>query len=64
MRIDSCRNCGAELKVIELCIECDQPTSLECEHCRKFIDSPVHLHSKMISRGTEIPVFFLTRTML
>ena len=52
MRIDSCRNCGTELKIIELCQECDQPLHFQCENCRKFVEDPIHHHEKMI--GGEI----------
>jgi len=52
MRIDSCRNCGSKLKVVELCHECDQPLHFQCEHCRKFVEDPIHQHEKMI--GGEI----------
>ena len=48
MRIDSCRNCGSELKVIELCSECNEPSHYQCEHCRKFVEDSVHLHGKII----------------
>jgi len=48
MRIDSCHNCGSELKVIELCSECSEPSHYQCEHCRKFVEDPVHLHGKII----------------
>jgi len=48
MRIDSCRNCGSELKVIELCPGCDQPLHYQCENCRKFVEDPIHLHGNII----------------
>lgn len=48
MRIDSCRNCGNELKVIELCQDCDQPIQFQCEHCTKFVDDPIHSHKHIL----------------
>jgi len=48
MRIDSCRNCGNELKVIELCSECGEPTYYQCEYCRKFTNDPVDLCGEII----------------
>ena len=48
MRIDSCRNCGSELKVVELCHECDQPLHFQCENCRKFVEDPIHFHEKIV----------------
>ncbi len=48
MRIDSCRNCGSELKVIELCRECDQPLHFQCEKCRYFVDDPIHNHRTVV----------------
>ena len=48
MRIDSCRNCGSELKVIELCRDCGQPLHYHCEHCRNFVTDSIHLHGKII----------------
>ena len=44
MRINSCRNCGNELHVIENCSYCNQPLHYQCENCRKFVDDPIHLH--------------------
>jgi len=49
MRIDNCRNCGSELKVIELCSECVQPIHFQCESCRKFVDDPIHFHREIIA---------------
>ena len=48
MRIDSCRNCGSEIKVIELCSECSQPLHFQCQNCRKFQDEPIHSHGNNI----------------
>jgi len=48
MRIDSCRNCGNQLTIIELCEDCDQPLHYQCEHCRHFIDNPIHLHGNVV----------------
>ncbi len=48
MRIDSCRNCGSELKVIKLCMDCSQPLHYQCEHCRSFVIDSIHLHGKII----------------
>jgi len=48
MRIDSCRNCGSELKVIELCRDCGQPLHYQCEYCRNFVTDSIHLHGKII----------------
>jgi len=48
VRFDSCRNCGSELKVIELCRECDQPLHYQCENCRLFVDVPVHHHGNFV----------------
>jgi len=44
MRKDSCRNCGNELVVIELCNDCRQPLHFQCGNCRSFVDGPIHLH--------------------
>jgi len=44
MRVDSCRNCGSELKVIELCLGCSQPVHFECNNCNAFVDDPIHQH--------------------
>jgi len=48
MRVDSCRNCGSELKVIELCSDCGDPLHYQCEHCRLFVDDPIHYHIKTV----------------
>lgn len=48
MRIDSCRNCGSELIVIELCRECDQPLHYQCENCTCFVDVPIHHHGNFV----------------
>ncbi len=48
MRVDSCRNCGSELKVIKLCGECDQPLHYQCENCRHFVDDPIHHHGNFV----------------
>jgi len=39
---------NVELKEIELCSECGEPSHYQCEHCRKFVEDPVHLHGKII----------------
>jgi len=44
MRIDSCRNCGQELQVMQLCSDCDQPLRFECNNCNAFVDDPIHQH--------------------
>jgi len=48
MRIDSCRKCGQELQIIELCSNCDQPLHFECNNCITFIDDPIHLHENLL----------------
>jgi len=48
MRIDSCRNCGNELSIVELCPDCTQPLHLKCEKCIKFVDDPIHSHQKLL----------------
>jgi len=48
MKINSCRNCGSELKVIELCRDCDQPLHYQCEKCRYFVDDPIHNHVTIV----------------
>ena len=49
MRIDSCRNCGNELLVIELCQDCDQPIQFQCERCTKFVDDHIHQHENSLT---------------
>jgi len=44
MRIDSCRNCGQELQVMQVCSNCDQPLHFECKNCNVFVDDPIHQH--------------------
>jgi predicted amidophosphoribosyltransferase len=44
MRIDSCRKCGKELQVMQLCSNCDQPLHFECKNCKVYIDDPIHQH--------------------
>jgi len=48
MRIDSCRNCGKQLTVNELCSNCSQPICYQCDHCKHFVDDPVHLHGTVL----------------
>ncbi len=48
MRIDSCRNCGSELSVVELCPDCRQPLHFECGKCIKFVDDPIHSHQNFL----------------
>lgn len=44
MRIDSCRKCGEELQVMQLCNNCNQPLHFECSNCIVFVDDPIHQH--------------------
>ncbi len=44
MRIDSCRKCGQELQVMQLCNHCNQPLHFECNNCDVYIDDPIHQH--------------------
>jgi len=44
MRIDSCRKCGQELQVMQLCNNCNQPLHFECNNCVVFVDDPIHQH--------------------
>ncbi len=46
MRKNSCRNCGSELKVIELCMDCNHPLHYQRKNCINFIDDPVYLHKE------------------
>ena len=48
MRIDSCRKCGEELQVIQLCNQCNQPLHLECNYCNVYIDDPIHQHKNLL----------------
>ena len=48
MRIDSCRNCGNQLTVNELCSDCSQPICYQCDHCKHFVDDPIHLHENIL----------------
>jgi len=47
MRIDSCRNCGMELQVTQLCSHCVQPLHFECNNCNAFVDDPIHQHKSL-----------------
>jgi len=47
MRIDSCRNCGMELQVMQLCSHCNQPLHFECNNCNAFVDDPIHQHENL-----------------
>ncbi len=51
MKIDSCRNCGEKLQVIQLCIHCDQPLHFECNNCSAFVDNPIHQHESLTSQS-------------
>jgi len=42
MRIDSCRNCGQELKISKNCSICREPNLFECRHCSISIDEQYH----------------------
>ncbi len=42
MRIDSCRKCGQELQVMQLCNHCNQPLHFECNNCNVYLDDPIH----------------------
>ena len=44
MRVDSCRKCGQELEVMQLCSHCDQPLHFGCNNCNSFVDDPIHQH--------------------
>ncbi len=44
MCIDSCRKCGLELQVMQLCSSCDQPLHFECSNCIMFVNDPIHQH--------------------
>ncbi len=47
IRIDSCRNCGQELQVMQLCTSCEQPLHFECNNCNAFVDNPIHQHENL-----------------
>ncbi len=51
MKIDSCRNCGEELQVMQLCSHCDQPLHFECNNCNAFVDDPTHQHEYLTSQS-------------
>lgn len=51
MRIDSCRNCGQELQVTKLCIDCNQPLHFDCTNCNVFVDDPIHQHNSITSQS-------------
>ena len=51
MRIDSCRKCGEELQVMQLCSRCDQPLHFECNNCIMFVDDPIHYHDNPTSQS-------------
>jgi len=51
MKIDSCRNCGEKLQVIQLCSHCDQPLHFECSNCNTFVDDPIHQHEYLTSQS-------------
>jgi len=48
MRIDCCRSCGNQLTVIKFCEDCDQPLRFLCDHCKHFVDDPIHLHGNIL----------------
>ncbi len=51
IRIDSCRKCGEELQVMQLCISCEQPLHFECNNCISFVDDPIHQHESITSQS-------------
>jgi len=51
LRVDSCRNCGIELQVMQFCSTCDQPLHFECNDCTTFIDNPIHNHDYLTSQS-------------
>ncbi len=51
IRIDSCRKCGKELQVIQLCNNCDQPLHFECNNSNAFVDEPIHQHESITSQS-------------
>ena len=46
MRIDSCRNCGIELKPSQTCSMCNRPIRFECIKCR-FETKQIHLDGEL-----------------
>ncbi len=51
IRIDSCRKCGKELQVTQLCSNCDQPLHFEYNNCNTFVDNPIHQHESITSQS-------------
>jgi len=51
MRIDSCRKCGEQLQVINICKHCNQPLHFECNNCNSFVDDPIHQHEFLTSQS-------------
>jgi len=51
MRIDSCRKCGEQLQVINICNHCNQPLHFECNNCNSFVDDPIHQHEFLTSQS-------------
>ena len=61
MRIDSCRNCGEELQVMQLCGHCNQPLHFECNNCNAFVDDQIHQHEKLSQTSFSISGELMTK---
>ncbi len=61
MKIDSCRNCGEELQVMQLCSHCDQPLHFECNNCNAFVDDPIHQHKSLSQSLLSISEELMTK---
>ena len=53
MRIDSCRKCGEELQVMQLCNNCNQPLHFECSNCIVYVDDPIHQHNHSLNSSLQ-----------
>jgi len=42
MRIDSCKKCGKELSIFEICDMCKNPTVFECKNCDIQTEKQIH----------------------
>lgn len=41
-RLDSCRGCGATLKIKTMCDNCGQPKTIQCINCTRWTEDPPH----------------------
>ena len=48
MRIDSCRKCGKEMQMKQICFNCRNPIKFTCKSCHAETEEQIHLDCMLI----------------